>query len=153
MLCGSRNPPDFGPANRKPGKRTAFSLLELMVVILIISILAAVGIAILRGRVDSAKWSEANTTAGTIRRSVSAFVARSDVETARAELAGRSLDDAAVQEHLGFMGSDLAGTYFTPGDYTITAIDAFGHATIEVTGSRDNAPEGTKTLAADGSWQ
>ena len=144
---------DFGPVNRKPRNRTAFTLLELMVVILIVSILAVVGLSLMQGRVDSAKWSEANTTAGTIRRSVSAVVARQGVETARAELVGRSLDDTAVQEALGFIGSDLTGTYFTAGDYMITAVDAFGHATVEVTGSRDNAPAGTKTLSADGSWQ
>jgi len=36
----------------------AFTLVELMVVILIVAILAAVAIPVLRNRVDAAKWSE-----------------------------------------------------------------------------------------------
>jgi general secretion pathway protein G len=41
-------------------KAKGFTLVELMVVILIVSILAAVAIPILRGRIDAAKWSEGN---------------------------------------------------------------------------------------------
>lgn len=144
---------EFVPSNRKSGRQAAFSLLELMVVIMMISILAGVTVSILRGRVDSAKWSEANAAAGTIRTAVSAFAAGRSVEIARADLVGRSLDDTAVQGALGFIESDLTGTYFAPGDYTIAAINAYGHATVQVTGSPDDAPAGIKTLSAEGNWQ
>lgn len=43
----------------------AFTLIELMVVVLIVGILAAASVPLMRGRIDSAKWSEANATAGT----------------------------------------------------------------------------------------
>jgi prepilin-type N-terminal cleavage/methylation domain-containing protein len=152
-LCASDCLPGFGPLVHSLRRRTAFTLLELTVVIVIISILAAVSISILRGRIDSAKWSEANAAAGTIRTAVSAYAARHDVATARSKFVGKKLDDATVQQSLGFVASDLTGTYFVPGDFTITAIDDYGHAVIKVASSQDNAPQGEKTLAADGSWQ
>jgi prepilin-type N-terminal cleavage/methylation domain-containing protein len=143
----------FGPFGQRHRTRLAFTLLELMVVIMIVSILAAVAVPILQGRVDSAKWSEANAAAGTIRTAVSAYVAHKDIDYAQSVLMGKRLDDSATRAELGFIESDLTGTYFVPGDYTIAAIDAYGHATVEAKGSRDNAPQGTKTLFADGSWQ
>jgi prepilin-type N-terminal cleavage/methylation domain-containing protein len=138
---------------RKQRNKRGFTLLELMVVIIIVSILAAVTIPILRGRIDSAKWSEANAAAGTIRTAVLTYVARYDISKAQSTLVNKRLDDAATQSTLGFSTSDLMGNYFVPSDYRITAINSVGHAAVQVTGSQDNAPTGTKTLAADGSWQ
>ncbi len=138
---------------QKPRGFHGFTLIELVVVIMIVGILAGVTIAILQGRIDSAKWSEANAAAGTIRTAVSAYVACNGIEDARSALVDKSLDDTDTQTALGFFESDLVGTYFAPGDYTITEIDDSGHATIEVESSTDNAPEGKKTLAADGSWE
>ena len=46
-------------------RKKGFTLIELLVVILIVSILAAVAIPIMRGRVDAAKWSEGKVMAGT----------------------------------------------------------------------------------------
>ena len=66
--------------------------------------------------------------------------------------AGNDLSDATTQSSLGFVAADLTGTYFVPGDYTITAVDGSGVATISVTGSAGNAPPGTYVLAVDGTW-
>jgi len=120
---------------------------------MIVAVLAGVGITLMQGKIDSAKWSEANAAAGTIRTAVSSYVAIEQITQARADLVGKKLDDVSTQAALGCTDSDLTGTYFVPSDYEITAISNNGFATIEVTASQGKAPQGTKTLDADGSWQ
>jgi len=47
----------------------------------------------------------------------------------------------------------LEGTYFTGGDYTITAVNDACIATITATGgSKADSPTGTYVLQADGKW-
>ena len=131
--------------------KKGFTLVELMVVILIVGILAAVAIPLMQGRIDKAKWSEANATAGTIRTAVRAYAAETSVATAQG-LVGTNL--AGGNSALGFAAQDLEGTYFAAGDYSITAVNADGVAEITVAnGSKPDAPtDGTYLLRVDGSW-
>ncbi len=85
-------------------KRKGFTLVELMVVILIVAILAAVAIPIMRGRIDAAKWSEGKAIMGTIATAIRAYVAEKNVDLA-------NFDDV-TQAALGFLDADLTGTYF-----------------------------------------
>jgi prepilin-type N-terminal cleavage/methylation domain-containing protein len=129
-----------------------FTLVELMVVILIVGVLAAVALPLLQGRVDEARWSEACVTAGTIRVAVRAYAAESSIATAQG-LVGKNLGDANAQAILGFDSQDCEGTYFVPSDYSITSISANGFGVITVTGgSKANSPTGTYVLQANGDW-
>lgn len=133
--------------------KDGFTITELMVVILIVAILAAVLVPLLQGRIDEAKWSEACTAAGTIRVAVRAYAAGSSITTAQA-LVGKNLGDANTRDLLGFHAQDCEGTYFEPDDYTITSIGANGMAVITVTGgSKANSPTGSFVLKADGTWE
>jgi len=95
--------------------RKGFTLIELMVVILIVGILAAVAIPIMRGRVDAAKWTEGKSMMGTLATAIRAYAAEKGPS---ATLFG---DDLPTLTQLGFAAGDLTGTYFTATEYSWTS--------------------------------
>ena len=130
--------------------RKGFTLIELMVVILIVGILAAVAVPIMRGRIDSAKWSEGNASAGSIRTAVRAYIAEKGPTFDYSGLID-TLDNVGAT--LGFSATDLDGAYFNQEDYSITAVDGVaGTCVVSVTSTHAEGPSGTGTLAATGSW-
>ncbi len=95
----------------KKSTKKGFTLVELMVVVLIVGILATVAIPLMRGRVDSAKWSEGKSAAGTIATAMRAYAA---------EMGSNGTYPPTLTD-LGFIASDLHGTYFDINDYAITS--------------------------------
>ena len=98
--------------------RKGFTLIELMVVIFIVGILAAVAIPIMRGRIDAAKWSEGKSAAGSIRTAARALIAEKGDSYNFAGFNG-ALTVAATYNGLGFASTDLDGKYFTQAAYSI----------------------------------
>jgi type IV pilus assembly protein PilA len=91
-------------------ERRGFTLIELMVVVLIVGILAAVAIPMMKGRIDAAKWSEGKAGAGTVYSALRSYASERQTLPAAPDLVN----------DLGFTATDLQGTYFTQGCYAVT---------------------------------
>ena len=131
-------------------KRKGFTLIELMVVILIVGILAAVAIPIMRGRIDSAKWSEGRAIMGTIATALRAYAA----EKGTTGSYGAALPTMTA---LGFAASDFTGTYFNAANFTWTsAFNAAGDPpltfTITATAGAGIQTPTQITLDETGAW-
>lgn len=86
--------------------KKGFTLIELMVVIIIVGILAAVAIPIMQGRIDSAKWSEGRAIMGIIARTLRTHVGEKN----------NNFTPVPTLTELGFESGDLEGTYFSGGE-------------------------------------
>ncbi|MHC4742108.1 MAG: type II secretion system protein [Planctomycetota bacterium] len=93
-------------------KRTGFTLIELMIVVLIVAVLAAVLVPFMRARVEAAKWSEGKAGAGTIASALRAYAAEQGIDGIYGTLAVGNL----------FKESDLRGKYFALADYELTNV-------------------------------
>jgi len=134
-------------------RNKGFTLVELMIVILIVGVLAAVMAPIARGRINTAKWAEANATAGALKTALRAYLATTDPDkTDFSEVEG-SLGSSSIALLLGFTTESLNGTYFNQADYTISDVNgADGTCIVTVTSTHAQGPTGTGVLAADGTW-
>ena len=86
--------------------RKGYTLIEVLVVIIVVGILAAVCVPMMQGRIDSAKWSEGRAMMGTIARALRAHIGEK----------GNGFTPVPTIEELGIAPGDLNGTYFTGGE-------------------------------------
>jgi len=91
----------------------AFTMAELMVVILVVGILAAAAMPLMSGRIESSKWSEAKATMDTIAVALRAYAAEKGTFTSAPSLAT-----------IGITESELDGVYFSHEAYGIASASA-----------------------------
>ncbi|MHC4623482.1 MAG: type IV pilin protein [Planctomycetota bacterium] len=108
-------------------RRKGFTLIELMIVILIVGILAAVLVPLMRSRVEKAKWTEGQTGAGTIATALRAYVAQYPPAPTGA------ITDPTLNGGLGLTQGDLYGKYFISTDYSLTSVQFTAGAVPELT--------------------
>jgi type IV pilus assembly protein PilA len=105
---------------RSPQMKKGFTLVELMVVVLIVGILAAVALPLMSGKINNAKWSEAKAAAGTIASSIRAYAAeKGDAGAAAYTALNGAISDSGNGPLLGITENDMKGTYFAASNYTI----------------------------------
>jgi type II secretory pathway pseudopilin PulG len=94
---------------------SAFSLIELTMVVLIVAILAAVFAPMIRPGIDAAKWTEGRAGAGLLATGIRAYC----VETGHGHPeipAPGNFSDFQV------FTIDLRGKYFTPANYSVSEV-------------------------------
>ncbi len=97
-------------------KKKAFTLIELMIVVLIVGILAAVAIPILRARIDAAKWSEGKDMMEKIATAIRAY-AKDQTHDNPTAIIGEG------ETQLGLKKEDLTGAYFVDTDFELVLVD------------------------------
>jgi len=130
--------------------KKAFTLVELMVVILIVSILASVAVAVLTGKSDSAKCSEGKAAAGSLAKAIRVYAA----QKGSAGLYGTDVPSLVM---LGVSDGELKGKYFSSGDYSWTtsyndAADPALTFTVTINTPAEIKTPSQITLTSNGVW-
>ncbi len=133
--------------------RKGFTLIELMIVILIVAILAAVAVPLMMNRVESAKWSEARAAMGSIATNLKAWYAE---HGCNGTSSNPSLTSTGT-DGIGLSTNDLRGTYFNSGDYQLATGSACSNglvtAVITCDGTKTDSPSGQLTLTLSSAGQ
>jgi type IV pilus assembly protein PilA len=134
--------------------RKGFTLIELMIVILIVAVLAAILVPMLRARIDAAKWSEARSGIGNIASGLRAYWAEHQDGYADGTYTTLpAIADVCRLRSGGATVSDLDGKYFTEEAYALTGVSANADGiafTITVTAAsstRTNKPTKPATVS------
>jgi prepilin-type N-terminal cleavage/methylation domain-containing protein len=124
-----------------------FTLVELMVVILIVGILAATAVPVLRGRIDSSKWSEGKAMMGSIATAIRTYHGEKGPTGVSPTILG--IGDTG----LGFAAGDLTGRFFVDADFTfsVTSMDPLAF-TITGTPSTTILDPASYQLDQSGNW-
>jgi len=92
--------------------RKGFTLIELMVVVLIVAVLAAVLIPMMTARLEAARWAEGKAGAGTIATAVRAMAAEYGSETGALP--------TNISDYVN--AQDMRGKYFDIADYSFSSV-------------------------------
>ncbi len=129
--------------NKFRNTQGGFSLVELMIVLVIIGILAAVGVPIYTGNVKKAKQSEADATMGMIRTQLRVEYAENDTYPVK----GSSTAVTALTE-ISMSANNLEGKYFPATAYTYVGTDS----TFTLTCAQGDILDADRTLDEGGTF-
>ncbi|RKY60156.1 MAG: prepilin-type cleavage/methylation domain-containing protein [Candidatus Neomarinimicrobiota bacterium] len=129
---------------KKLMNESGFTLVELMIVIVIVGILAAVAVPIYQSNIAKAKMTECDAALGTIRTALRVYYAANNAyPTAAAGTAVTSVSGLDIST------ADLTGKYFTADLYTLASTDS----TYTITCDSDGVLGGTdRTLDHNGNF-
>ena len=115
-----------------------FTLVELMIVVIIVGILAAVAIPMYQGATERAKASEAVAALGTIRGAMRVYFA----EHGTYDIAGNVIDTQVTAPGvLDVTDTDLLGRYFSTECYTFSTEPGAATFDIECDGANSAATQ------------
>ncbi len=130
-----------------------FTLVELMIVVIIVGILAAVAIPMYQGATERAKASEAVAALGTIRGAMRVYYAEHGTYVSASFTDGALVTNGSVLDVSDF---DLMGRYFSSACYTFNGAPTAAAFSIECDGANSAAPNAgevagiTRTINQDG---
>ena len=113
-----------------------FTLVELMIVVIIVGILAAVAIPMYQGATERAKASEAVAALGTIRGAMRVYYAEHGTYVNASFTDGAQVTNGSV---LDVSDTDLLGRYFSSECYTFDGVPTANAYSIECLGSASTA--------------
>ena len=103
---------------RRIGRKQAFTLVELMIVVTIVAILALIAVPLYSANTTSAIMAEGVAGAGTIRNQLQVYRAMNG----GGGYLGATLPTSTTPGTLQLAWTDLQGKYFAPGDYSLISI-------------------------------
>jgi len=121
--------------------QAGFTLVELMIVVIIVGILAAVAIPMYQGATERAKASEAVAALGTIRGAMRVYYAEHGTYVNANFTDGDQVTNGSV---LDVSDTDLLGRYFSTDCYTFNGDAAANAYSIECDGSASTAAYGSE---------
>jgi len=103
--------------------RKGFTMIELMVVVVIVAILAAIVIPLLLSRVEKAKYSEGKAIASQIATAVRAYAVEAETVSPAPSLT----------EDLGFKTNELDAKHFSQGGMSVSGVAVHDDGTMNYT--------------------
>jgi prepilin-type N-terminal cleavage/methylation domain-containing protein len=127
-------------------RNQGFTLVELMIVVIIVGILAAVAIPMYQGATERAKASEAVAALGTIRGAMRVYYAEHGTYVNASFTDGAQVTNGSV---LDVSDNDLLGRYFSSVCYTFDGVPTANAYSIECDGGAlgNSAPYATEVAS------